>query len=114
MSFEELVRDARISRALGVREIAVFQLDSALRMFGEDFVRRLNEAVNGEEVIEPVNIPFSRPVSVMFYGIAVADSLLDALFSRTWLLVLWIGVSGILAWWTSRISSRRFRTSGRI
>jgi hypothetical protein len=98
MSFEELVRDARISRALGVREIAVFQLDGALRVFGDDFVRRLNEAVNGEGSIEPVNIPFSRPVSIMFYGIAVADSLLDALYSRTWLPVLWIGVSGLLAW----------------
>jgi hypothetical protein len=77
-------------------------------MFGEDFVRRLNGAVNGEEVIGPVNIPFSRPVSILLYGTAVADSLLDALYSRIWLLVLWIGVSGILAWWTSRISSRRF------
>jgi hypothetical protein len=108
MSFEELVRDARISRALGVREIAVFQLDGALQVFGDDFVRRLNEAVNGEGSIEPVSVPFSRPVSILFYGIAVADSLLDAVDSRMWLLVLWIGVSGILAWWTSRISSRRF------
>ena len=108
MSYEELVRDARISRAVGVREIAVFQLDGALRMFGDDFVRRLNGAVNGDESIGPVDIPFSRPVSIMFFGIAVADSLLDAVDSRMWLLVLWIGVSGILAWWTSRISSRRF------
>ena len=98
MSFEKLVRDARISRALGVREIAVFQLDGALRMFGDGFVRRLNEAVNGEEAIEPVNIPFVRPVSIMFYGIAVADALLDALYSRVWLLAAWIGLSGLLAW----------------
>ncbi len=98
MSFEELVRDARISRALGVREIAVFQLDGALRVFGNDFVRRLNEAVNGEEAIGPVNIPFSRPVSIMFYGIAVADSLLDVLQSQTWLYAIWIGVSGWLVW----------------
>jgi hypothetical protein len=102
MSFEELVRDARISRALGVREIAVFQLDGALRMFGEDFVRRLNEAVNGAGSIGPVNISFSRPVSILFYGVAAVDSLLDALRSRTWLLVLWIGVSGLLAWQSIR------------
>lgn len=98
MSFEELVRDARISRALGVREIAVFQLDGALRLFGNDFVHRLNEAVNGAEAIGSVEIPFSRPVSILFYGIAVGDSLLDALYSRTWLLVLWIGGSGLLTW----------------
>lgn len=67
-------------------------------MFGEDFVRRLNESVNGAGSNEPVSIPFSRPVSILFFGIAVGDSLLDALYSRTWLLVLWIGVSGLLAW----------------
>lgn len=98
MNFEELARDGRISRALGVREIAVFQLDGALQMFGDDFVRRLNEAVNGEEAIGLVEVPFSRPVSIMFYGIAVADSLLDAFYSRVWLLVLWISVSVLLAW----------------
>jgi hypothetical protein len=106
MSFDELARDARISRALGVREVAVFQLDGALQSFGDDFVRRLNEAVNGEETIGPVNVPFSRPVSIMFYGIAVADALLDAVHSRTWLLVLWIGASGWLAW---KIASPRCR-----
>ncbi len=97
MSFGELVRDARLSRALGVHEIAVFQLDGALYTFGEDFVRRLNEAVNGEGSIGPVNVPFARPVSILFYGIAVADALFDGLHSRTWLLVLWIGMSGLLA-----------------
>ncbi len=102
MSFGELVRDARISRALGVREIAVFQLDGALHMLGDDFVRRLNEAVNGVASIGPVNVPFSRPVSILFYGIATADALLDVLRSRTWLLMLWIGVSGILAWRITR------------
>lgn len=98
MSFAELVRDARISRALGVCEIAVFQLDGALHVFGDDFVRRLHEAVNGEEAIGPVNIPFARPVSILFYGIAVADALLDGLRSQTWLFGLWLAVSGILMW----------------
>jgi hypothetical protein len=102
ISFEELVRDVRISRALGVREIAVFQLDGALQVFGDDFVRRLHEAVNGEEAIGPVNIPFARPVSMLFYGIAVADALLDGLRSQTWLFGLRLAVSGMLMWRITR------------
>jgi hypothetical protein len=102
MSFEELVRDARISRAMGVREIVVFQLDSALQTFGDDFVRRLTEAVNEEGSIAPVNVPFARPVSILFYGIAVGDSLLDALHSRISLFVLWVGISGVVTWRTTR------------
>ncbi len=109
MSFEELVRDARISRALGVHEIAVFQLDGALRVFGNDFVRRLNEAVNREAMIEPVKIPFSRPVSIMLYGIAVADALFDVWQSQTWLFVLWIGTSGLLAWRLTRTMEKQRR-----
>jgi len=49
LDFDDLVRDARLSRALGVHEIAVFQLDWALQVFGEDFVRRLTAAVNGPQ-----------------------------------------------------------------
>ncbi|HTP11022.1 MAG TPA: hypothetical protein VMP08_22360 [Anaerolineae bacterium] len=112
MGFEELVRDARISRTLGVREIVVFQLDGALQTFGDDFVRRLNEAVNGEEAIGPVEIPFSRPISILFYGIAVADSLLDMFYSRAWLLVLWVGVSGLLTWRLLRRDSAAARHDG--
>lgn len=47
LSYAELVRDARLSRALGVREIVIFLLDTALREFGDDFIRRFNADVNG-------------------------------------------------------------------
>ena len=87
LDFDDLVRDARLSRALGVHEIAVFQLDWALQVFGEDFVRRLTAAVNGPQSDVTVVVQFSRPVSAMFYGVAAADALLDA---RGWRGLLWL------------------------
>jgi hypothetical protein len=96
LDFDDLVRDARLSRALGVREIAVFQLDGALQIFGEDFVRRLTESVNCDSCA-PVLVSFSRPASLVIYGIAVVDSLLNV---RGWGGVLWLGwaiLSGALA-----------------
>lgn len=86
LDFNDLVRDARLSRALGVREIAVFQLDGALQVFGDDFVRRLIELVNCASCA-PVLVPFSRPASLVIYGIAVADAVLDV---RGWGGVLWL------------------------
>ncbi len=87
LEFNDLARDARLSRALGVHEIAVFQLDWALQVFGDDFVRRLAAAVNGPQSDSTVAVPFSRPASAMFYGLAAADALLDA---RGWRGLLWL------------------------
>ena len=106
MNFDELVRDALISRALGVHEAVVFQLNGAVKVFGADFVRRLNEAANGVTASTEVRVPFSRPVSLVFYGTLAADSVLDACHSRTLWLVIWIVISGGLAWWLTRSRSR--------
>jgi hypothetical protein len=97
MDFDELVRDALISRALGVREIAVFQLNGAVKVMGDNFVRHLNAAVNGASVAGEVSVPFSRPVSLKFYGPLAADAVLDGLQSRSALLAIWIAISGWLA-----------------
>jgi len=96
IDFDTLVRDARMSRALGAREIVVFQLDGALRVEGNDFVRRLTEAVNGSSSNEIVPIPFSRPASLVFYAVVLADALLDV---RHWSLWWggWVVLSGLLA-----------------
>jgi hypothetical protein len=102
LGFDELVRDALISRALGVREIAVFQLNGAIKVFGDDFVRRLNAAVNGIAASEKVSVPFSRPVSLVFYGTLAADGVLDAVQSRSSLLAIWVVISGWLAWRLTR------------
>lgn len=104
LDFDELVRDARLNRALGVREVAVFQLDGALRVFGDDFVRRLMAEVNAPELSEPLRVPFSRPVSMAFYGISVVDALLDARGSRVWLLAGWVSASAVI---TARSAVRR-------
>lgn len=95
MGFDNLVRDARISRALGVREIVVFQLDGALKVFGEDFVRRFVGAMNSPDAV--INAPFSRPVSLVFYATVLADALLDVRGPRVWLWIVWIIASGVIA-----------------
>jgi len=97
LDFDELVRDARLSRALGVREIAVFQLDGALRVFGDDFVRRLTAAVNSSQPGAAVAVPFSRPASLLFYATAAADALLDVRGPLGW---AWIALSGMIAFRT--------------
>ena len=87
LNFDDLVRDARLSRALGVREIVVFQLDGAHQQFGPDFVRRFTAAVNSPQ--PEVVVPFSRPASLLIYGAAVADALLDAHGLWGWLWIAW-------------------------
>ena len=96
LEFDDLVRDARVSRALGVHEIAVFQLDWALQVFGDDFVRRLTAAINGPQSDSSVAVSFSRPVSAMFYGLAAADALLDARGWRGLFWIAWAVLSGVL------------------
>ncbi len=96
LDFDDLVRDARLSRALRVREIAVFQLDGALRLFGEDFVRRLTVAVNGPQSDSALAVPFSRPVSLLFYGLLVADALMDVRGHWGWLWIGWVALSGAI------------------
>jgi hypothetical protein len=98
LDFDDLVRDAQLSRAMGTQEIVVFYLNGALRDFGDDFVRRLTTAVNGTDPGLTVQVPFSRPASLILYGITFADALLDV---RSWKGLLlatgWIVASGAIA-----------------
>jgi len=98
LGFDDLVRDARISRALGVREIVVFQLNGALQVFGSDFVRRFSAAVNGPQAPASVVVPYSRLVSLAHYGLAAGDALLDSRGPRVWLGIGWALISGMIAW----------------
>jgi hypothetical protein len=97
LDFDDLVRDARLSRAMGAQEIVVFYLNGALRDFGDDFVHRLTAAVNGTDPDLTVRVPFSRPASLILYGITFADALLDV---RSWKGLLlaagWMVASGVI------------------
>ncbi len=105
LDFDGLVRDAQLSRALGVREIVVFQLNGALEAFGEDFVRRFAEAVNNAPVDLNVDIPFSRPASVLIFSVLVVDALFDARRHGGWPGVSWLIVSSIITKWaTARLT----------
>ena len=95
LDFDDLVRDARLSRALGVSELVVFQL-GALNVFGHDFVRRLTAAVNGPQDNSALVVPFSRPASAMLYGAVTADALLDARGLRGLLWLSWAILSAII------------------
>jgi hypothetical protein len=95
LDYDELVRDARISRAMGVREIVVFYLGGALQDFGDDFVQRFTAAVNGTGADLTVKVPFSRPASMVVYGIAAADALLDIFSWKGVFFVAWLVLSGI-------------------
>jgi len=96
LTYDELVFDARLSRAIGAPEVAVFQLDGALTVFGQDFVQRLTSAVNATEA--ELVVPFSRRSSFLIYGALLLDTLLDLQRSPTQIaLLLWGGLSLIIA-----------------
>jgi hypothetical protein len=61
--------------------------DGAHQQFGPDFVRRFTAAVNSPQ--PEVVVPFSRPASLLIYGAAVADALLDARGLWDWLWIVW-------------------------
>jgi hypothetical protein len=112
LDFDDLVRDARLSRAMGVPEIVVFRLNErALERFGDDFVERLAFAVNEAQPDEMVEVPFSRPASMLIYGTLCADALLDAVGAKGWFLLVWIVLSVFLVRYSTsdqgRIRSRR-------
>jgi hypothetical protein len=95
LDYDDLVRDARLSRAMGVCEIVVFKLDdSVLEDFGDDFVRRFAADVNKVQSNLAVEIPFSRPASMLVYGTVLADAILDARGWKGLLLVGWMISSG--------------------
>jgi hypothetical protein len=99
LNFEDLVRDARLSRAMGVREIVIFQLTNALRVFGDDFVGRVARAINASNPEPVMTVAFSRPVSLIFYGTVLLDALLDVHGSQMWLWSGWLIASGAMAWY---------------
>ncbi len=100
IDFDTLVRDARLSRALGAREVVVFQLEGALRVEGQGFVRRLTEAVNGAASGETVQIPFSRPASLVFYSVVLADAMLDIRHQWLW----WAGWAALCSFLVLRLT----------
>ncbi len=99
LSFDELVRDARLSRAMGIRQVVVYKLDSrALQSFGPDLVRRLYSAVNEPSPDPAIPVPFSRPASLAVYGLLAIDGVLDMCGWRGLSLVGWAILSGWVAW----------------
>jgi hypothetical protein len=111
LDFEELVRDARISRALGAQDIVVFQLNGALQAFGNDFIRRLDAAVNGPGAsVSPIEVPVARLVSLEIYGLTTLDALFD--LCGAWMLagLVWMGVSALISYWWATYPSRSPQT----
>lgn len=98
LDFDDIVRDARLSRAMGVREIVVFQLDGALEVFGDDFIRRFTAAVNDVQSDSTVKVTFSRPASALLYGVVAADALLDVRSWKGLLLIAWMALSGLVVY----------------
>jgi hypothetical protein len=113
LDFADLVRDARLSRALGVRDIGVFHLNGALQVYGNDIVQRLTETINQSTPDEMVNVPFSRPVSLWFYGVVAVDALLDVRGPRVWWWIGWIVLSGMFVlgrrYWNIKSSQNRLK-----
>lgn len=97
IGFDDLVRDARLSRALGVPEIIVFKLsDRVLQEYGPHIVRQLDTAVNEIPVDSVVEVPFSRGGSFLVYGALLADTILDVLSWRVLLFIGWTLTSAIV------------------
>jgi len=102
LDYGGLVRDARLSRAMGVPEVVIFRLnDRVLEQFGESFVRRLASDINEMPTTQAVEIPFSRPASMLIYGTLLADAVLDARGSLAWLFLGWVALSGLLTYFSS-------------
>ncbi len=104
LTFEEVVTDARLSRALGVSEVVVFQLKAALDRHGADFVGQLHTAVNKTD--GTVTLPFSRPASLWLFGTAVLDALFDLVMGRLWLALSWVVISFGVIWQQNKIQGR--------
>jgi hypothetical protein len=97
IGFDELVRDARLSRALGVPEIIVFKLsDRVLQEYGPHIVRELDTAVNEIPADSIVEVPFSRGSSFLVYGALLLDTVLDVLSWRCFLFIGWTLASAII------------------
>ena len=97
LGFDDLVRDAQLSRAMGVSEVVVYKLNSqALKVFGDDFIRQLVAAVNDTQPDTAVRVPFSRPVSVLIFGTVAVDALLDVRNWKGLLLIGWMVTSGLI------------------
>ncbi|HQV68944.1 MAG: hypothetical protein WAU96_04590 [Anaerolineae bacterium] len=84
LSEAELVRDARIARAMNAPEISVFHLRGALERFGDDFVARFTDVVQAPS--PNVEVSFSRTASLAIFAIFAADGLLDLRGSMLWLI----------------------------
>lgn len=97
IGFDDLVRDARLSRALGVPEVVVFKLsDRVLQEYGPHIVRQMDTAVNEIPVDSIVEVPFSRGGSFLVYGALLADTILDVLSWRVLLFIGWTLTSAIV------------------
>jgi len=96
LTFDELVRDAQISRAMRADEVVIFRLEGSLKEFGPDFVRRLTAQVNGPAAPESLTVPFSRPVSILLFLQLFFDSLLDLRHWPGLLLLGWGALSAFL------------------
>lgn len=95
LSYDELVRDARLSRALGVDEVVVFRLEGSLKQFGPNFVQRLTADVNGPAAPATLTVPFARPVSLLLFGQLALDALLDIGHGLAGLAVVWAGLCAV-------------------
>jgi hypothetical protein len=111
IDFDDLLRDARLSRAMGVPEIIVFKLtERALQDHGEDFVHRLAVAVGQVPPNEVVEIPFSRPASMLVYTTLFADALLDVRGPWGWLWVAWVALNAVIVTREKGATLRSFRS----
>jgi hypothetical protein len=107
LSYDELVRDAHILRALEAHEIGVFYLGGALQDFGDDFVQRFTIAVNGTGAESTVRIPFSRTASMVVYGVAAGDALLDIVGGRAVFFAVWLVLCGLIVHHRAKKEKRR-------